>query len=110
MLTAGQIRAARALLNISQERLAGLAGISRGGLANVEGGENTTVSTLKAIRTVLESEGVRFGDADGSVKLLGKVETVRFNTSDRAAAKTALAIINAGRAARGQQPLVDEDE
>lgn len=61
MITPHQIRAARALLDITQADLAKLAGISPTGLNNIErGASDPKASTLTAIQQALESAGVTF--------------------------------------------------
>lgn len=58
------LRAARALLGLSQEELAELAGISRQIVVRIEKGEkNVLVDVIERVRAVLESHGVAFIDA-----------------------------------------------
>ena len=65
MLTPAQIRAARAMLDLTQGELASRAGISKAGLINIERGQSDPkVSTLGAIRRALEAAGVEFTDGD----------------------------------------------
>jgi transcriptional regulator with XRE-family HTH domain len=59
MITAGQIRAARALLGIDQRRLAELAGLS-----------------LPTIQRMESSDGVVRGNVDSLTKLIGALQTV----------------------------------
>ncbi|MCW2242266.1 helix-turn-helix domain-containing protein [Azospirillum canadense] len=66
MITAAQIRAARALLNMKQASLAAAAGVSLATLNNIERGVSAPrVSTLVALQRALEDAGVRFIDGDG---------------------------------------------
>jgi predicted transcriptional regulator len=66
MITARQIRAARALLGWSQQELADRALLSRNAVAQVERGEvDPRTSTLQAVRRVLEKGGVIFVAASG---------------------------------------------
>jgi predicted transcriptional regulator len=66
MITARQIRAARALLGWSQQELADRALLSRNAVAQVERGEvDPRTSTLQAVRRVLEKGGVTFVAASG---------------------------------------------
>lgn len=62
MILAEQIKAARAILNLSQKQLAGKAGLAVATLNNIERGAQTDpkISTLKAIRRALEAEGIEF--------------------------------------------------
>lgn len=61
MITPAQIRAARALLGITQAQLATGAGISTTGLVNIERGTaDPKVSTLGAVQAALEREGATF--------------------------------------------------
>jgi len=65
MITSRQIRAARALLGWSQERLADKAIVSLNALARLEkGGVDSRVSTVLAIQKALAKAGVEFLDAD----------------------------------------------
>lgn len=75
MITLGQIKAGRALLNWNQEELAQSAGLSRPAIANLERGTVTPrVETLNAITKALEDAGVEFTEGPG-VRLRG--ETLR---------------------------------
>lgn len=62
MLTPEQIKAARAMLNLSQKQLAEKAGIAIATLNNIERGAQTDpkTSTVKAIQQSLEAEGIEF--------------------------------------------------
>jgi DNA-binding XRE family transcriptional regulator len=61
MVTPAQIRAARALLGLSQVWLAKLAGISPTAIVNIEtGASDPKASTLAAIIKALEAEGAEF--------------------------------------------------
>jgi transcriptional regulator with XRE-family HTH domain len=64
-ITGGQIRAARALLDMSAQELAGLTKLSRGTIqrAELETAQVTT-SNLERIVEVLEERGVMFIPAD----------------------------------------------
>jgi transcriptional regulator with XRE-family HTH domain len=67
MLTPSLIRAARALLGLTQARLANAAGLSTTGLNNIETGQSDPrASTLKAIQSALEARGAFFS-ADGGL-------------------------------------------
>lgn len=58
------LRAGRALLGLSQEELAELAGISRQIVVRIEKGEsNVLVEAIEKVRMALESRGVAFIDA-----------------------------------------------
>jgi transcriptional regulator with XRE-family HTH domain len=68
MLTSGQCRAARALLEWSQDHLAEMAEVSPTTIANFETNKSAPLrSTLKAIRQAFEAAGIEFtnGDAPG---------------------------------------------
>ena len=62
MISAEQIRAARAMLTIGQKELALKAGVSRATLNNIEryAQRDPKASTLKAIQVALENEGIEF--------------------------------------------------
>lgn len=67
MLTAPQIRAARALLHWGQERLASEAGVSRPTVKRMEGATGpgrSAAATLAAVQTALEAAGVEFVPED----------------------------------------------
>jgi predicted transcriptional regulator len=62
---AAQIRAARSLLNWSQDELATRSGISRTVIARLElGTTDARTSTTESIRTALDSAGIRLVDDD----------------------------------------------
>ncbi|WP_245433206.1 helix-turn-helix transcriptional regulator [Rhizobium sp. L43] len=64
MMTA--LRAGRALLGLSQEELAALAGISRQVVARIEKGEgNVLVESIERVRAAQEAAGVVFIDGEG---------------------------------------------
>ena len=64
-----QCRAARAMLDVSQEWLAKRSGLSKRALANFEGGKTKPIpNNLAAIRQALEQAGVEF-TGDGGVRL-----------------------------------------
>lgn len=66
MMTAAQLRAARALLNWHQSQVAQAADVSVGTVRNFEAGRGTPIAaTLKAIQQALEDAGVEFMDHDG---------------------------------------------
>ena len=67
MLVASQMRAARALLKWSAEKLAENSGLSWKTIQRLESAEgipSSNVRTLEAIRSTLEAAGVIFIDAD----------------------------------------------
>lgn len=67
MITPAQIRAARALINMKQADLAEAAGLSLGTVNNIEREiSDPRVSTLTALRRVLENAGVSFDMAAGT--------------------------------------------
>lgn len=65
MITARQIRAARALLGWSQQQLADKAIVSHNALARLEKGSvDSRVSTINAVQKALTKAGVEFLSAD----------------------------------------------
>jgi predicted transcriptional regulator len=69
-----QIRAARAMIGLTQAELARAAGLSTTGLNNIEAGRaDAKGSTLRAIQAALEAHGVEFtNDAQPGVRMRGK--------------------------------------
>ena len=66
MITAGQIKAARAILGLKQAELAEQAGVALATVNNIE--RSVTVphrASLQAIRLALEAAGVEFIDENG---------------------------------------------
>lgn len=73
MISIGQIKAARALLNWNQEILAEAAGLSKPAIANIERSKVIPrVETLTLITKALENAGVEFTDGMG-VRLRGEM-------------------------------------
>jgi transcriptional regulator with XRE-family HTH domain len=74
MMTPAQCRAARALLDWSQQQLADAAKIGNATIRNFEGGKSTPQNaTLDVLQRALESAGVEFTNGDGpGVKLKAK--------------------------------------
>jgi transcriptional regulator with XRE-family HTH domain len=71
MITPAQCRAARALLNWSQQQLADASKAGVVTIRNFEGGKSSPInSTLEVLRRALESAGVEFTDGNApGVKL-----------------------------------------
>jgi transcriptional regulator with XRE-family HTH domain len=67
-LSAGQCRAARGLLGLTQTDLAARSGVSLRTIVNFESEQRQTIpANLAAIRRALEDAGVEFIDEDGAV-------------------------------------------
>jgi transcriptional regulator with XRE-family HTH domain len=65
-ISAAQVRAARALLNLKQKDLAELSKVSLRAIAHFEAGQRKPVpATLQALRQALEAAGVIFIDENG---------------------------------------------
>lgn len=62
MITGRQIAAGRVLSKLKQSDLAGMAGVSRATLNNVENGADAKASTLNKIAAALQGVGVEFVD------------------------------------------------
>lgn len=65
MITHHQIKAARALLDWSQQELAKAVDVSLPTLRNIEKGGDAKIDTLRKVQSVLELNGVEFGVSDG---------------------------------------------
>ena len=65
MISSYQIKAARALIDWSQQDLAEAIDVSLPTLRNIEQGGDAKLGTLKKIQTTLEVSGIEFGDHDG---------------------------------------------
>jgi transcriptional regulator with XRE-family HTH domain len=64
MIIPAQIKAARAILDMTQARLAEMAGISKTALIYIEAGKDPKASTLDRIQKSLESLGVEFTNGE----------------------------------------------
>jgi transcriptional regulator with XRE-family HTH domain len=68
LVTGAQLRAARAMVRLEQEKLAVLAGISANTIRNLEGNEgplNARMGTVRALQQALETAGVEFLPDEG---------------------------------------------
>ena len=64
-ITPAQCRAARALLDITQDRLAELSGVSKRTIAHFEGGQRTPIpANFAAIQRAFEGAGVEFTNGE----------------------------------------------
>jgi len=64
-MTAGQIRAARALIGMTQAELAEASGVSLPTIKRIETGADAKVSTVEALRSALATAGVEFLPENG---------------------------------------------
>jgi len=64
MITVGQIKAARGLLNWSQLRTAQAAGLDLATMIEFERGRGVASATAESVKAALESAGVVFSDSD----------------------------------------------
>ncbi len=83
------LRAGRALLGLSQDELASLAGVSRQVVARIERGENNIlVDAIEKVRAALEAHGAIFTDGTAErgpgVSLRRSVPTLKKASSQRA--------------------------
>jgi predicted transcriptional regulator len=76
MLTPAHIRAARALLDITQGELAAMVGMSKTAINNIERGKaDPKASTLRAIESALAEAGIEFANGgEPGVRLRRKGE------------------------------------
>lgn len=66
MITAAQLRSAKAMLNLDQATVCGACGINKATLSNIENEKSTgNANTLNALQLFYESRGVEFIDGDG---------------------------------------------
>ena len=106
MLTPAKIRAARALLGLTQARLAAAVGISKTALCAIEtGGSDPRSSTLKAIRAALESRGVVF-TPDGVAQRM----EWRDPAPDAATKRRIISGLNDARRAQNRAMLIDDED
>jgi transcriptional regulator with XRE-family HTH domain len=68
MLSAAQIRGARAMLQLSQIEFSKLVPMSKTNLNHIENGSDPRRSTLEAIQAAFETAGIEFLE-DGGVRL-----------------------------------------
>jgi DNA-binding XRE family transcriptional regulator len=108
MITSSQIRAARALLRVSQQALAQWSGVSRATLASIEGGYDSKASSLRAIEAALEARNVLFA-SDGA-GIAQKMTWPRGKPADPELRRRAVVGLNTARAARGDPLLIDDED
>jgi len=65
MITAEQLRMARAALDWSSRELCDKTGLHRNTISNVENGSDLRVSTLATLRSVFEEHGLEFIPKNG---------------------------------------------
>jgi transcriptional regulator with XRE-family HTH domain len=72
-ITGQQVKAARALLGWSQEKMAAKADLDTRTVANLEGGNaQPSVRSVRKIQRALEEAGVEFVEGEFGVRLNGK--------------------------------------
>jgi hypothetical protein len=108
MITARQIVAGRALLRISQQVLAQWAGLSRATLSAIEAGYDSKVSSLNAVTHALERRGVLF-TRDG-VGIAQRMDWPNGKPADPVLRRRVVTGLNTARAARGDPPLIDDED
>jgi len=59
-MTAAQMKAARALLGMTQAQIASASGVSLPTVKRIEAGADAKASTMNALRAALEAAGVQF--------------------------------------------------
>jgi len=64
-MTAAQIRAARALIGMTQAELAAMSGVSLPTIKRIETGADAKVSTVASLQSALEAAGVEFIPENG---------------------------------------------
>ncbi len=79
MISIDQIRAARALLNWTQQDLAKVSGLSLRALNSIERGLVVPrLDNLRAIQGAFEKDGIEFGDNDGVRRRTERMEIIKF--------------------------------
>lgn len=72
-ITPSQVRGARAMLNISQDELAAMAGLKRLAISRLETGvTDPHDSTVERIQVALEAAGAAFFETDAGVGVIAK--------------------------------------
>ena len=83
--TAGQIRAARSLLGLSQDDLASIAGVSRRTIVKLESDPaGLETETVESVLSALRNGGITFVSADGSLGVTVATEKPPIDTPTRA--------------------------
>jgi transcriptional regulator with XRE-family HTH domain len=83
ILTSDQLRAARALINVTQHDVAKRAGISRNALNNFERNQVVPrIETLKVLRQTMELYGVEFEGTNGVRKVTERFDIERYEGPD----------------------------
>lgn len=77
MITANQLRAARALLDLSQGAVAEAVGVSPNTISNIEKGSRPAHDTLTRLQGYFESHGVEFTESEGVRKKPSGIITYR---------------------------------
>lgn len=78
MITPTQMRAARAMLDVSQGHVAEYLGIAANTLSKIESGQSdVAISRMSDIQRFYEREGIEFTDNDGVARKSGGVETYK---------------------------------
>lgn len=78
MISRYQITAARALLEWTQETLAGTAGITKDMISKIEAGKSAgSLKTLQSIEGAFDRAGIAFHENDGVARKSGGVQTYR---------------------------------
>ena len=99
-----RVRAARAVLGISQKELAAMSGVSHPALNRIERQESSPrLSTVEAIEEALRDVGIRFSiDADGNQAMYFSAELIEKLATKQASGQTVTSRGGAGgRPAKG---------
>lgn len=81
IIAAGQVRAARALLDWSRDELAEEAGLSRNTIRSIESGNISRRDTMDAVRMAFENAGIRFTEEEGIRKERVDIKVLKGITS-----------------------------
>jgi hypothetical protein len=107
MITKDQLHIGRVSLGLNVAQLARLADVAPNSIHGIERGFDFKASTMLALQAALEAKGILFRNGSVCERMVWEHTPPR----DAKVRAGVLAVLNAGRKARGQAPYIDcEDE